>query len=90
MTLYTLAFMYSLLSVVLLTTTLFLSVYCFISSGKRAQLVEINERLTKLISHRNEEIGKQSMTIQILSQALKKQEEQEEETEKEDKENESV
>lgn len=66
MGLYTLAFVYSLLSVLLLTTTLFLAVWCFVLSGRNSQLREINDELVKMIQTKNEEIGRLSTQIQFI------------------------
>ena len=66
MGLYTLAFVYSLLSVLLLTTTLFLTAWCFVLSGRNSQLREINDGLVKMIQTKNEEIGRLSTQIQMI------------------------
>ena len=88
MGLYTLAFVYSLLSVLLLTTTLFLTAWCFVLSGRNSQLREINDGLVKMIQTKNEEIGRLSTQIQfILSLNREKEEDTDTNNEKEEPEN---
>ena len=81
MGLYTLAFVYSLLSVLLLTTTLFLAAWCSVLSGRNSQLREINDGLVKMIQTKNEEIGRLSTQIQMILSLHK--EEEDTDTEKE-------
>ena len=80
MGLYTLAFVYSLLSVLLLTTTLFLAAWCSVLSGRNSQLREINDGLVKMIQTKNEEIGRLSTQIQMI---LSLHKEEDTDTEKE-------
>lgn len=91
MGLYTLAFAYSLLSVLLLTTTLFLAGWCFVLSGRSSQLREINDGLVKMIQTKNEEIGKLSTQIQfILSFNREKEEDTDTDTDNKKEELENV
>lgn len=81
--LYTLAFMYSMLSAVLLTTTIIASLIAFVQSGKNAQMKEINDRLRRYNQSKDEEVGRLSTQIQMLVTIIDKQKEQKDKEEKE-------
>lgn len=69
--LYTTAFVYSFLSVLLLTSLIFFIILCVALSGRNAQLKEINDKLTTSITEMSENVGKLLVQQQMVWGLLK-------------------